>query len=99
MPSSPLHTASPSMRNDLARRATTAALIAGKRSVQSKQSLVRRKASTATIRVRLEDGEPTALAKLCERFGYEQAAAVSDSPEERRAMESAILKIQVALRR
>jgi hypothetical protein len=59
----------------------------------------RRMANTITIRVRLEDGEPTALAKLCARFGYEQAAAPSDSPEERRAMESAILKIQAALDR
>jgi len=55
--------------------------------------------NTITIRVRLEDGEPTALAKLCARFGYEQAAALSDSPEERRAMESTILKIQAALDR
>jgi hypothetical protein len=44
-------------------------------------------ASTITIRVRLEEGEPAALAKLCERFGYEQAAALSNSPEERRATE------------
>jgi hypothetical protein len=54
-------------------------------------------ANTITIRVRLEDDEPRALAKLCTRFGYEQAAALSDSPEERRAMESAILKIQATL--
>jgi hypothetical protein len=56
-------------------------------------------ASTITIRVRLEEDEPAALAKLCARFGYEQAAALSDTREERRAMESAILKIQAALRR
>jgi hypothetical protein len=56
-------------------------------------------ANTITIRIRLEDGEPTALAKLCTRFGYEQAVALSDSPEERRAMESTILKIQAALHR